>query len=83
MSNLEYKVGGRTVSQGEFMKNIKDSALELAHKAVKEQVSRVRCPVHGQHPTNLRATGGSGGNIGYEFTACCEQLKAAVAKTFE
>ena len=77
MFKLEYKIGNRTVSEDEFLKNFEESALSLAHSAVEERVSSVRCPIHGQSPSNFRVLR-EGENISYEFTACCERLRSAV-----
>lgn len=82
MFKLEYKVGGRSVSKDAFIDNIGDAAVQLAASAIRERVSSVRCPVHGQSAGSVRVTR-SGDKVSYEFTACCEQLKAAVAKAFE
>ena len=82
MFNLEYTIGGRKVSQAEFLRDMKDSVYEEAHKKVKESVGRVRCPVHGTHPTNFRVVK-SCSKINYEFTCCCEDLKAAVGRALQ
>ncbi len=79
MSGLKFQIGGRTVSQSDFMKNIEESAMELAHKAVRERVLAVKCPVHRQSPTNFRVKR-TGGKVEYEFTACCERLREAVKR---
>lgn len=38
MSGLKFQIGGRTVSQADFLKNIEDSAMELAHESVRERM---------------------------------------------
>jgi len=82
MSGMKYQIGGRTVSQHEFMKNIKDSVLNLADQGVRERVLSVRCPVHGQGPTNLKGSRSSS-KMGWEYNACCDRLRKAVEGAFK
>jgi hypothetical protein len=79
MSGIKFEIGGRSVSQSEFLRNMENSALEQAHKGVRSRVLAVRCPVHGRAPDNFRVVG-TGSNLKYEYAVCCERLKEAVAK---
>lgn len=74
---LEFKDNqGRKVTKDQFVKNIAKEAHKLGADEMRKRLSAIRCPVHGQAPSNIREKSGS--SFGLEFTCCCEALKAKV-----
>lgn len=47
----------------------------------KNAIARVRCPVHGTPPRNIRVSS-SGGNLRFQYASCCERLQQAVTDAF-
>ena len=82
MFKLDWKFNGKSVRPGqlgnEFAKAIKTEALTAAKKAV----GGVRCPVHGKHPTDIRVHE-EGGQLRFQYEACCDRLTEAVEKSFQ
>ena len=81
MVKLEWKFNGKSVRPGqlgnELAKAIKTEAVAAATKTV----SGVRCPIHGEHPTDVRVHE-KGGHLRFQYEACCEHLTEAVEKSF-
>jgi hypothetical protein len=82
MFKLDWKFNGKSVRPrqlgNELAKAIKSEALTAATKTV----SGVRCPVHGKHPTNIRVHE-NGGQLRFQYEACCDHLTKAVEKSFQ
>jgi hypothetical protein len=80
-TSIEFKIGGRTVSSREWTQNIRDELLKEARSKILDAIRKVRCPVHGERPTNIRASGPTG-DMQFQFNACCERLREEVKKAF-
>jgi len=82
MFKLDWKFNGKSVRPGqlgnELAKAIETEALTAATKTV----SSVRCQVHGKHPTDIRVHV-NGGQLRFQYEACCGRLTEAVEKSFQ
>jgi len=80
MAQLTWKMNGRSIRPdqigNELMKNVRRVVADRLENALKS----VTCPVHGRRPSNVRQVQSSTGKMNVEFQACCEELKAAVAR---
>jgi hypothetical protein len=77
--DLEYRIGGRRVSQDEWMKSIVDEARGAALSQVQAKVESLRCPDHGRGP-RLTAQVPAGTDVNLSFDVCCEKLKDAIMR---
>lgn len=48
-----------------------------AGDAARASIARVRCPVHGSSPHNIRVSG-SGDRLRFQYETCCDRLQEAV-----
>lgn len=80
MAGLEWKIDGRRVPQSRVADALAKSLQKEMEQEVTRNLSRVRCPVHGSTPRNIRFTGsiGRGGQI--KADCCCDQLEAAISR---
>ena len=79
-SGLKFQIGGRTVSQDQFFKNMEKSVIDLASGAIEKRVSAVRCPVHGKMASDFRRKPTHAGKVEWTYSVCCEQLRTAVER---
>jgi hypothetical protein len=78
MFKLEWKVNGCTVPSNRVADELGKSIRQAATDKVRHAVARVRCPVHGGGASNIRVQT-LGSKMNFTFTACCEDLKKAIA----
>jgi hypothetical protein len=65
---IEYKIGGRTVSQQEWLNHLTESANEKARLTLQKRLAAVRCPEHGLAPEIIYS-----GNQAH-IKGCCPQV---------
>ena len=76
MSEVEFKVGGKKVSQREFSKAIKQQGLDALARGVEKLLRGKVCPVHGVPPkVKFIATSG---RARPEVTTCCKEFGRSV-----
>ena len=76
MFKVEFKVGGRKVSQREFGKAIKQQGLDALARGVDNLLRDKVCPVHGLPPkVRFIATSDSAKPV---VTACCKEFERSV-----
>ena len=70
---------GRRVSEREWLKGLERDAVAAATDSIEAAISRVRCPIHGSSPQNIRRSK-SGDQVRWEWDACCDEQEAAVQR---
>lgn len=81
MFKFEWKVNGRTVAPNQVGRELTKSLQGEIVSRAKIAVARVRCPVHGSSPRNIRVSG-SRGNLRFQYESCCDRLQQAVNNSF-
>ena len=81
MVKLTWKFNGRAVPANRVADELTKAVSAKAGDAAKDAIARVRCPVHGTPPRNIRVSG-SGGAFRFEYDSCCERLQQAVNGRF-
>ena len=81
MVKLTWKFNGRTVPANRVADELTKAVRAKAGDAAKDTIARVRCPVHGTSPRNIRRSV-SGGAFRFEYDSCCERLQQAVNGRF-
>lgn len=81
MIKLQWKMNGRTIRPAQISNELMKSARQIVTSRIEDAVEGVSCPVHGRRPSNVRRVSSSDGKMKFEFQACCEELKAAVARS--
>ena len=76
--SLEFRVGGRKVSQQEFERSLKETALKQVDGAVQRSLSTIRCPKHHQRPRVRSAR--SSRDVKWKIEGCCQELVEAARK---
>ncbi len=76
--SLEFRVGGRKVSQREFGRALHDTALKKVDDAVQRRLRTIRCPKHGQQARVRSAR--SHNDLKWNIEGCCEELVRAARK---
>lgn len=79
--SLEFRRGGRRVSQDDFVKGLEQDVLDLASNEIEARVRRTRCPIHGSTPTSVRRTG-TPRSPSWQVEGCCDALSAAIKAEF-
>jgi hypothetical protein len=67
----EYSVGGQRTFRDGFMRGIAKEARKLAVDEISTNVSRVRCPVHGQY-ARVASVNGAGDRLTFRISGCCD-----------
>ena len=80
MIKLQWKVNGRNVQPNQIADELMKGVGQGVSRQVQDAVQSVRCPVHGQRATNVRAIPAGGSRMNFQYQACCEALKAAIAR---
>jgi signal recognition particle subunit SEC65 len=75
---FEHKIGGRKVSEQEWVRHLSQEAVakvlpEVA-KDVKAEVERLHCPVHHEHPKVVRSQI-VGNELRTQVSACCAEMR--------
>ncbi len=72
---IEYRIGGRKVSQRQFTDGLEGEVRRLTIEGVTKKVQSARCPVHNKPP---RVTGVDQTADGYQFKfgGCCDKAVA-------
>jgi len=81
MIKLQWKVNGRTVPANRIADELGKAIRAKASDAARANIARVRCPVHGATPYNIRVSG-SGDHLRFQYETCCDRLKDAVNASF-
>ena len=81
MIKLEWKMNGRTIRPDQIGNELMKNARRAISTQVEDAVRRVQCPVHGTHASNVRAVLDTGSKMNWQYEACCEELKAAIARS--
>ena len=76
MIKLQWKVNGRNVPANRIA-----DELGKAVRAKAGDIARIRCPVHGSSPHNIRVSG-SGDRLRFQYETCCDRLQDAVNASF-
>lgn len=77
MIKLTWKFNGRTVPANRLADELTKAVCAKTGDAAKDAIARVRCPIHGTPPRNIRVTR-NGGAVRFEYDSCCERLQQAV-----
>lgn len=78
MFNFEWRINGRKVPANRMADELGTAIRKEAIDKAKQAVARVRCPVHGTGAHGIRISG-TGSRIQFQYEACCESLKHAIA----
>lgn len=81
MNKLQWKINGRTVPANRIAEELGRAVRAKAGDAARASIGRVRCPVHGSPPHNIRVSG-NGGSLRFQYETCCERLQEAVNAIF-
>jgi hypothetical protein len=74
-------MGGRAISVDDVKDARIAAGLRGAGKEVGQKLAKVKCPVHGNGPTNVRVHFDARGAADLKYDSCCEALGSAVSKT--
>lgn len=69
---IEYKIGGRRVSQQEWERHLREAPTRAAKENVKQKLSGVRCLTHGQSPKVTFRETSQGFDV--SISGCCGEL---------
>jgi hypothetical protein len=83
MIKLEWKMNGRTIRSDQIANELMKGVRREASTHIENAVKQVRCPVHGTHAINVRAIAGAGSKMNFQYKACCDELKAAIARRLQ
>ena len=76
MIDIKFKINGRNVCSDQIGKEIERAALAHGKKQIQQNVSRIRCPVHGK---TARVTT-SAHDLSWKVEGCCDALIVRVKK---
>jgi len=82
MIKLTWKFNGLTVPANHVADELTKAVRGKAADAATDAIARIRCPVHGTPPRNIRVSG-SAGAFRFEYDSCCERLQQAVNGRFQ
>lgn len=77
MLKLTWKLNGRTVAPSQLRRELTNSIESAALDQARNDVSRIRCPVHGTLPRNVRVTRVAS-RLRFTFDPCCERQQEAI-----
>ena len=78
---MEYKIGGRKVSQREWERHIAEAPLEAVKDEIRQRVGRIRCPKHGTTATVTLARVSNGFDT--KMSGCCDDLVEAARRALQ
>ena len=82
-SSVKYQVGGREVSQAEFISNAQSAVQKAISVKIGEllesRLSQIHCKEHDAAPF-VTLMSSSETNLQFSVTGCCDALKARTAK---
>lgn len=81
MIKLEWKISGLAVPANRVADELAKAARAKAGAAARDGIARVRCPIHGSTPLNIRVSG-SGDRLRFRYETCCDRLQDAVNASF-
>lgn len=81
MIKLQWKVNGRTVPANRIADELGKAVRAKAGDAARAGIARVRCPIHGSSPHNIRVSE-SGDRLRFQYESCCDRLQDAVNASF-
>lgn len=82
MMKLTWRLNGRTVQPNQVASELAKSVRRVAGDRLESAVRSTVCPVHGQRASNVHAVSTTGSQMKFEYNACCDELKAAIARRF-
>lgn len=82
MFKLDWKFNGKSVRPGQLGSELARAVKTQALTAATKTVAGVRCPVHGTQPTDIQVRD-EGGQIRFQYEACCDRLTEAVEESFQ
>lgn len=71
--SVEYRIGNRKVSKAQWDKHLEESVKDAAIDGLRQQISQLRCPVHGK-AAKLVVGRQTGSKMEMKIEACCDQL---------
>lgn len=78
-SSIEYKIGGRKVSQREWERHLfEQEPKRLIRENVEGKLRGLRCPKHGESPRPTFRETSRGFDL--SVSTCCEELEALVQR---
>ncbi len=80
MIKMEWKLNGRAVRPNQLADELTKGVRQGVSRHIQDAVRSVRCPVHGQSATNVRPVPAGDSKMNFEYEACCEELKEAIAR---
>lgn len=81
MITLQWKVNGRNVPANRIADELGKAVRAKAGDVACASIARIRCPVHGSSPHNIRVSG-SGDRLRFQYETCCDRLRDAVNASF-
>jgi hypothetical protein len=70
---IEYKLGGRRVSQKKFFEGIEGQIRKLAVDGLIDRATQVTCPKHGKRAEVSKISETSDG-FSFQISGCCDDL---------
>ena len=77
---ITYTLDGRKVSQKQFFDGIEGQIRQAAVDQVVDQVSRVKCPIHGK-AVEVGEVKKTTQGFSFAFTGCCDDAIAAAEQS--
>lgn len=76
---LEWKFNGKTIPANRIGDELAKAFRAEALRKAKQAIAGIRCPVHGGGARNIIMRSAGGDRLTFEFEACCDGLKKAIA----
>ena len=73
-------VQGKEVAASQVKDKSVAAALTQMGGEISRKLDKVRCPVHGKAPTEVRVQVGTDGNADLKYESCCAKLKDTVGR---
>ena len=80
MLKFKWEMNGRPIRSDQIGNELAKSIRQAANTQLEKAVKGVRCPVHGRVAQNVRLRSGSSSKMDVTYEACCDELKAAIAR---
>lgn len=82
MLDITLKIDGRDCRLDQIGKELEKAAMADLKEQIQREVSRIRCPIHGQ-VARVRASGQGIDRLSWEIDGCCDDLVERVKKVFD
>ncbi len=80
MIKMQWKVNGKNVRSDQIAEELMKGVRQDLSNQIQDVVRSVRCPVHGQRAANVRAVPAGVSKLNFQYEACCDELRAAIAR---